>query len=140
MVNPIHAKVKAMFSNKTDAKIAQQQIGLLNLFNRQEVTIVATDAKRNEAAFMIGVLGGLFGLLGIAHIFNHNIPRGLAWLIFGTGLYWVFLLIVAAILSSIANVLIVIEIAIHLLVIWKHSNHGARIDTKTAPKKKQMPH
>ncbi len=95
MVNSIHAKLKAALSNKAKANIAQQQIGF---YNRQDITIVAPEAERNEAAFVVGVLGGLFGILGISYIFNHDVPRGLAWLIPGTVCYWAFILIVAAIL------------------------------------------
>lgn len=133
MVNSIHAKLKAALSNKAKANIAQQQIGF---YNRQDITIVAPEAERNEAAFVVGVLGGLFGILGISYIFNHDVPRGLAWLIPGTVCYWAFILIVAAILISVGEALIIVAIIVHLVIIWNHAKQGARINPHPAQKKK----
>ncbi len=136
MVSSLHAKLKAVLNNKVEANINQQQVGLLNLFNKQEIVVVAPEAKRNEAAFVVGVLGGLFGILGISYIFNHDVPRGLAWLILGTVCYWAFILIVAAILISVSEVLIILAIVIHLLIIWNHAKQGAHRNPHPAQKKK----
>ena len=60
-------------------------------------------AERNNAAFVVGVLGGLFGLLGIAHIFNHKAGRGLVYLFVGTVCYWIFLLLLLTALTNIGS-------------------------------------
>lgn len=82
-------------------------------------------AERNNAAFVVGVLGGLFGLLGIAHIFNHKVLRGLVYLFIGTVCYWIFLLFLLATLIDIGSSLWIAAVAIHLVIIWQHAKRGA---------------
>ena len=82
-------------------------------------------AERNNAAFVVGVLGGLFGLLGIAHIFNHKAGRGLVYLFVGTVCYWIFLLFLLTALTNIGSSLWVAAVAIHLVIIWQHAKRGA---------------
>lgn len=82
-------------------------------------------AERNNAAFVVGVLGGLFGLLGIAHIFNHKVLRGLVYLFIGTVCYWIFLLFLLTALTNIGSSLWIAAVAIHLVIIWQHAKRGA---------------
>ncbi len=82
-------------------------------------------AERNNAAFVVGVLGGLFGLLGIAHIFNHKVLRGLVYLFVGTVCYWIFLLLLFSALINIGSSLWIAAVAIHLVIIWQHAKRGA---------------
>ena len=82
-------------------------------------------AERNNAAFVVGVLGGLFGLLGIAHIFNHKVGRGLVYLFVGTVCYWIFLLFLFSALINIGSSLWIAAVAIHLVIIWQHAKRGA---------------
>ena len=82
-------------------------------------------AERNNAAFVVGVLGGLFGLLGIAHIFNHKAGRGLVYLFIGTVCYWIFLLLLLSALVNIGSSLWIAAVAIHLAIIWQHAKRGA---------------
>lgn len=82
-------------------------------------------AERNNAAFVVGVLGGLFGLLGIAHIFNHKVGRGLVYLFVGTVCYWIFLLLLLSALVNIGSSLWIAAVAIHLVIIWQHAKRGA---------------
>lgn len=82
-------------------------------------------AERNNAAFVVGVLGGLFGLLGIAHIFNHKAGRGLVYLFVGTVCYWIFLLLLLSALVNIGSSLWIAAVAIHLVIIWQHAKRGA---------------
>ena len=86
------------------------------------VTVIA---ERNNAAFVVGVLGGLFGLLGIAHIFNHKVLRGLVYLFVGTVCYWIFLLLLLTALTNISASLWIAAVAIHLVIIWRHAKRGA---------------
>lgn len=81
--------------------------------------------ERNNAAFVVGVLGGLFGLLGIAHIFNHKVGRGLIYLFVGTVCYWIFLLLLLSALINIGSGLWIVAVAIHLVIIWQHAKRGA---------------
>lgn len=82
-------------------------------------------AERNNAAFVVGVLGGLFGLLGISHIFNHKVLRGLVYLFVGTVCYWIFLLLLLTALTNISSSLWIAAVAIHLVIIWQHAKRGA---------------
>ena len=82
-------------------------------------------AERNNAAFVVGVLGGLFGLLGIAHIFNHKVGRGLVYLFVGTVCYWIFLLLLFSALINIGSSLWIAAVAIHPVIIWQHAKRGA---------------
>ena len=82
-------------------------------------------AERNNAAFVVGVIAGLFGVLGIAHIFNHKAGRGLVYLFVGTVCYWIFLLLLLSALTNIGSSLWIVEVAIHLVIIWQHAKRGA---------------
>ena len=82
-------------------------------------------AEHNNAAFVVGVLGGLFGLLGISHIFNHKVLRGLVYLFVGTVCYWIFLLFLFSALINIGSSLWIAAVAIHLVIIWQHAKRGA---------------
>ena len=82
-------------------------------------------AERNNAAFVVGVIAGLFGVLGIAHIFNHKAGRGLVYLFVGTVCYWIFLLLLLSALVNIGSSLWIAAIAIHLAIIWQHAKRGA---------------
>ena len=82
-------------------------------------------AERNNAAFVVGVIAGLFGVLGIAHIFNHKAGRGLVYLFVGTVCYWIFLLLLLSALVNIGSSLWIAAVAIHLVIIWQHAKRGA---------------
>jgi len=82
-------------------------------------------AERNNAAFVVGVIAGLFGVLGIAHIFNHKAGRGLVYLFAGTVCYWIFLLLLLSALVNIGSSLWIAAVAIHLAIIWQHAKRGA---------------
>ena len=90
--------------------------------NEAPATVIA---ERNNAAFVVGVLGGIFGLLGTAHIFNHKVLRGLVYLFVGTVCYWIFLLFLLTALVNIGSGLWIAAVALHLVIIWQHAKRGA---------------
>ena len=47
----------------------------------------AAREERNNAAFIVGVIAGIFGLLGLAHLFNGKVGSGLALIFLGTPIY-----------------------------------------------------
>jgi TM2 domain-containing membrane protein YozV len=61
---------------------------VINIINENvNQNLAAMGEERNNVAFIAGLIGGwLFGLLGIAHIFNGKIGQGLLYLFIGTGL------------------------------------------------------
>lgn len=75
--------------------------------------------ERNNAAFIIGVIAGLFGLLGLAHLFNGKVGSGLALLFLGSPLYAV--LWIAILATGIG----IFAIPLHFVVIWQNAKRGA---------------
>lgn len=75
--------------------------------------------ERNNAAFIVGVIAGFFGLLGLAHLFNGKVGTGLALIFLGTPLYAVFWLAVLA--TGIGFFVI----PLHFVVIWQNAKRGA---------------
>ncbi len=84
----------------------------------------ANIAERNDAAFVAGVLIGLIGFMGVAHIFNHKLLRGLVYLIVGSVLYWILLLVLAAILNTLKLSLLLL-LVVHVAIVWQQAKHGA---------------
>ncbi len=82
-------------------------------------------AERNDAAFVLGVIVGLLGFMGVAHIFNHKLLRGLIYLVVGSVLYWILLLVLAAILNTLKIPLLLLFVA-HVAIVWQSAKHGAR--------------
>lgn len=80
----------------------------------------------NKTAFAAGLVTGLFGVMGIAHLLNGRVLSGLVLLIVGTVCYWIFILLLASLLFSIADALLLLVLGIHLVVIYKSANSGAQ--------------
>ncbi len=80
---------------------------------------VHASEERNNAAFIIGVIAGFFGLLGLAHLFNGKVGAGLALIFLGTPLYAFFWLAVLA--TGIGF----FAIPLHFVVIWQNAKRGA---------------
>lgn len=80
---------------------------------------VHTSEERNNAAFIIGVIAGFCGLLGLAHLFNGKLGAGLALIFLGTPLYAFFWLAVLA--TGIGFFVI----PLHFVVIWQNAKRGA---------------
>ena len=80
---------------------------------------VVAREERNNAAFIIGVIAGLFGLLGLAHLFNGKVGSGLALVFLGSPLYAMFWLAV------IATGVGFFAIPLHFVVIWQNAKRGA---------------
>ena len=80
---------------------------------------VRVHEAQNSAAFIVGVIAGFFGFLGLAHLFNGKVGTGLALLFLGTpvyGLLW---------FGVISTGLGLFLIPFHLYIIWKHAKNGA---------------
>lgn len=75
--------------------------------------------ERNNAAFIVGVIAGILGLLGLAHLFNGKVGTGLALIFLGTPLYVVFWIAVLA--TGIG----IFAIPLHFVVIWQNAKRGA---------------
>ncbi len=75
--------------------------------------------ERNNAAFIIGVIAGFFGLLGLAHLFNGKVGAGLALIFLGTPIYAVFWIAVLA--TGIG----IFAIPLHFVIIWQNAKRGA---------------
>ncbi|MCY4147083.1 MAG: hypothetical protein OXE95_01165 [Chloroflexi bacterium] len=80
------------------------------------------DAQRNETAFVIGMLGGLFGIWGLAHVLNDKVAPGCLWmLIVGP--------VVAGTLGSIVvstgGIAAVIILPLWLYIVYTQAKSGA---------------
>ena len=104
-------------ASPTVVRITNQNVG------NQAATIappsVLAREERNNAAFIVGVIAGVFGLLGLAHLFNGKVGTGLALVFLGTPLYAVFWLAVLA--TGIGF----FAIPLHFVVIWQNAKRGA---------------
>ncbi len=80
----------------------------------------AVAETRNDAAFIIGVIAGFFGLLGLAHLFNGKVGSGLALIFLGSpvyGILWFFVF---------STGIGILALPLHFVVIWRSAKSGAR--------------
>lgn len=80
---------------------------------------VRIQAERNNGAFIVGVIAGFIGFLGLAHLFNGKIGTGLALLFLGTPIYGAFWLLV------VGTGLGIFALPLHFVIIWHHAKSGA---------------
>ena len=80
----------------------------------------AAREERNNAAFIVGVIAGIFGLLGLAHLFNGKVGSGLALIFLGTPIYgfgWFIIL---------ATGVGILAVPLHFVIVWQSAKSGAR--------------
>ncbi len=80
----------------------------------------------NKTAFAAGLITGVFGVMGLAHLLNGKVLLGILMLIVGTVCYWVFIILLAGFLVSVAEALVLLALGIHLLIVYKLADKGAR--------------
>ncbi len=83
--------------------------------------VVRIGEERNNSAFIIGVIAGVFGFLGLAHLFNGKVGSGLALLLLGTPIYGFLWLVVLG--TGIG----IFAIPLHFVIVWRHAKSGASI-------------
>ncbi len=84
--------------------------------------LAAGQAPRNQTAFVVGIIAGLFGIWGLAHILNAKVGMGCLWM-----------LIVGPILGGLLGGLIVatagigavIALPLWLLIVYQQAKNGA---------------
>ena len=77
---------------------------------------------RNETAFIIGVIGGLIGIWGLAHVLNGKVLPGCLWMFF------VGPLIGAALVGlsvATAGIGLLVALPLWLYIVYTQANSGA---------------
>ncbi len=82
----------------------------------------AKNAERNETAFAVGLIAGLFGLWGLAHILNDKIGTGILWMFIGAP---IIMLLLAAITLLTAGLGAIITLPLHVYLVYRHAKNGA---------------
>ena len=77
---------------------------------------------RNETAFAVGLLAGLFGLWGIAHLINGKVIAGIFWLIVGPTLGGIALTVISAATLGIG---LIFALPIWILFVYWQAKSGA---------------
>ena len=80
------------------------------------------NTERNETAFVVGLLAGIFGLWGLAHILNNKIGTGLLWMFIGAP---IIMLILGAITFLTAGIGAIIALPLHVYLVYRHARNGA---------------
>lgn len=78
--------------------------------------------QRNETAFVVGLLAGLFGLWGLAHILNNKIGTGLLWMFIGAP---IIILLLGALTILTAGIGGLIALPLHVYIVYRHAKSGA---------------
>lgn len=78
--------------------------------------------ERNETAFVVGLLAGLFGLWGLAHILNNKIGTGLLWMFIGAPIVIIFLGALTLLTAGIGGL---IALPLHVYIVYRHAKSGA---------------
>ena len=77
---------------------------------------------RNQTAFVVGVIAGLFGLWGLAHILNDKVGTGLLWMFIG-GPLLLALLYGGAMMT--AGVGLCLALPLHVYLVYVQAKNGA---------------
>ena len=77
---------------------------------------------RNQTAFVIGVIAGLFGFWGLAHILNDKVGSGLLWMFIGAPVI-LSLLYGSAILTAGAG--LCVAMPLHIYIVYVQAKNGA---------------
>ena len=77
----------------------------------------------NQTAFVVGLIAGLFGFWGLAHLINGKLGSGLLWLFIGGPLVSGILL---AIILATAFIGAIVALPLHVYIVYKVSKSGAR--------------
>ncbi len=80
------------------------------------------NTERNETAFTVGLIAGLFGLWGLAHLLNHKVGMGIFWMFIGAP---IVLLILAGITVITAGIGAIIALPLHVYFVYRHAKNGA---------------
>lgn len=78
--------------------------------------------ERNETAFVVGLLAGLFGLWRLAHILNNKIGTGLLWMFIGAPIVIIFLGALTLLTAGIGGL---IALPLHVYIVYRHAKSGA---------------
>ena len=80
------------------------------------------NAERNETAFTVGLIAGIFGLWGLAHILNDKVGMGILWMFIGAP---IVMLILGAITFLTAGIGAIITLPLHIYFVYRHAKSGA---------------
>lgn len=81
-----------------------------------------TVEPRNQTAFVAGVIAGLFGFWGLAHILNDKVGSGLLWMFIGAPVI-MGLLYGSAMLT--AGIGLCVAMPLHIYIVYVQAKNGA---------------
>ena len=79
---------------------------------------------RNQSAFIVGFIAGVFGLWGVAHFMNGKVGSGILWLIFGPILAGIAITVFSTITLGIG---LILAIPLWLLMVYAQAKSGATL-------------
>ena len=107
------------------------QPGVVNVYNTNVASsssVAATGGAlvggRNQSAFIVGFITGVFGLWGVAHFMNGKIGSGILWLIFGPILAGIAITVFSTITLGIG---LILAIPLWLLMVYAQAKSGAKL-------------
>lgn len=83
------------------------------------------NAERNETAFVVGLIAGLLGLWGLAHILNDKIGTGLLWMFIGLPIVAILLGGLTALTAGIGGC---IAMPLYVYFVYRQAKSGASND------------
>ncbi len=84
--------------------------------------LAAGQAPRNQAAFVVGILAGFFGIWGLAHILNDKVGMGCLWMFIVGPILGVLL---GSFIVATAGVGAVIALPLWVLIVYQQAKNGA---------------
>ena len=81
---------------------------------------------RNETAFVIGLLAGIFGIWGLAHIINHKPGTGLLWMFIGAPVVVGGMAVLSFATLGLAACF---ALPLHIFIVYLHAKSGATYRT-----------
>ena len=77
---------------------------------------------RNQTAFVVGVIAGLFGFWGLAHILNDKVGKGILWMFIGAPVI-LGILYGSAVMT--AGIGLIIALPLHIYIVYVQAKNGA---------------
>ena len=87
---------------------------------------ISPSAPRNETAFVIGLLAGLIGIWGLAHILNHKVVSGLLWMFIGAPIVVGILGAAIFLTGGLAGCF---ALPLHIYIVYRQAKSGATYST-----------
>ena len=82
--------------------------------------------NENRNAYIVGLIAGLVGIYGLAHMLNGQFGTGFLWLILGGVINFIF----ASIAIATLGLALLVLIPAHIVIVHKVAKSGAKIQSE----------